>query len=124
MPWVVTKGSMPPVPSSLSRMRISGSSPAVRRNVLERGADRRAGVVEVLADGGLDLVEEALALVDDEGEAELVAVAELLVEGLAADAGGGGDVRHRDLRPGPPLELVAQRRRRASARSSSRAASG
>ena len=76
---------------------------------LERGADRGARVVEVLADGGVDVVEEALADVDDEGLGELVAAAELLVEGLAADAGGAGDVGHRDLRPGAPFELVAHR---------------
>ena len=61
----------------------------------------------MLAHGGVDAVEEALALVDDEGLGELVAAAELLVEGLAADAGGAGDVGHRDLRPGAALELVA-----------------
>ena len=62
----------------------------------------------MLADRRLDGVEEALALVDDEGLAELVAAAELLVEGLAADAGGGGDFGHRDLRPGALLKLVAR----------------
>src|SRR5829696_2619875 len=76
---------------------------------LERGADRRAGVVEVLADGGVDVVEEALADVDDEGLGELVAAAELLVEGLAADAGRARHVGHRYLRPCPSFELVAHR---------------
>src|SRR5262245_48846335 len=59
------------------------------------------------ANGGVDLVEEALPLVDDERLGELFAAAELLVEGLAADAGGTRDVGHRDLRPGAALQLVA-----------------
>ena len=53
-----------------------------------RRQHRRLRIVEVLADRFLDVVEESFGLMDDKGEAELVAVTELVVEGLAADAGG------------------------------------
>ena len=60
------------------------------------------------ADGLLDCHQEPLGLAQDERLGELVARAELLVEGLAADAGGAGDVGHRDVRPTPALEFVAR----------------
>src|SRR5207253_6064229 len=75
--------------------------------VLEGGEDGGARIVAVLEHGFLDVVHEPFGLVDDEGEAELVAVAELVVESLAADPGAGGDVGHRDLRPGLDRQLVA-----------------
>ena len=58
-------------------------------------------------DGLLDGVEESAALADDQRLRELVAAAELVVERLAADAGGGGDLGHRHLRPGAIAQLVA-----------------
>src|SRR5262249_54348305 len=58
------------------------------------------------AHGVFDRGEEAFPLVDRQVDRELAFVAELLVEGLAADPGGGGDVAHRHLRPGSGFEVV------------------
>src|SRR5271167_494274 len=50
---------------------------------------------------------EAVRFTQDQRPSELVARAERLVEGLTADARGGGDVGHRDLVPAPAGKLVA-----------------
>src|SRR5262245_46182172 len=105
MPWVVTNGSMPPVPSSRSRMRHKGVLASRVQEGLEGGVNRCMGVVAMLENRRIDRVEEAFALVDDEGLGELVATAELVVDGLAGDARRAGHVGHRDLRPGAVLKL-------------------
>ena len=80
-----------------------------RQEALERGRQRGDRVVRVLGDRLLDGVEQTAALADHERLAELVPGAELVVEGLAADAGGGGDLRHRHLRPRATAQLLAAR---------------
>ena len=60
----------------------------------------------MLPHGLLDFDQEAVALAQHERLGELVARAELLVERLAADPGGGRDIGHRDLRPGAALQLA------------------
>ena len=74
---------------------------------VEGGGEGAGGVVEVGADGALDGEQEAVGLAHDEHLGELVARAELLVEGLAADAGGERDVGHGDVGPAAACELLA-----------------
>jgi hypothetical protein len=63
----------------------------------------------VLTDGLLDGVQEAFRLAQHEHLGELLTGAELLVEGLAADARGDRDVGHRDVGPATRLQLVTGR---------------
>ena len=76
---------------------------------LEGGGQSRDGITPVLVDRVLDFVQKATALPNHEGLAELIPAAELVVQGLAADAGGGRDLSHRRLGPGAIGERIATR---------------
>ena len=100
----------------------SGFSAAACEEHVEGGRERAGGIVEVGVDGAFDGDEEAIGLAHDEDLGELVTRAELLVERLAADAGGERDVGHRDVGPSGGCWSWSQAASSSVLRSSSRAA--
>jgi hypothetical protein len=76
---------------------------------VEGGLQGGLRIVEVRVDRPLDRGEEAIGLAQDVGLRELLARAELLVERLAAHAGGRRDLGHRHLGPRARAQLLAHR---------------